>query len=101
MESLRTPSYIYNHGGYYGPADPRDCTDGPHEGPCETCSRKITSRPSSLNLTRELTAFKWDAAEKAMAENANLHVLKVGESEGHIQWLVRYEGKLVRIHERT
>jgi hypothetical protein len=95
MENLRTPSYMYNHGGYYGPSDPVHCT----QGPCDTCSRR--SRPSSLNLTRELTAFKWEAAEKAMAENPDLHVMKVAEADGHVYWLVRYEGKIVRIHERT
>lgn len=32
---LRTPSVVYNHGGYYAPSDPRDCpTPG---GPCSIC----------------------------------------------------------------
>jgi hypothetical protein len=37
--NLRTPSFIYNHGGYYAPADPKDCnTPG---GPCSYCQDRI------------------------------------------------------------
>ena len=36
---LRTPSFIFNHGGYYAPGDPRDCnTPG---GPCCYCQERI------------------------------------------------------------
>lgn len=36
---LRTPSYMYNHGGYYAPGDPKDCnTPG---GPCCYCQDRI------------------------------------------------------------
>lgn len=36
MPSLRTPSDVYNHGGYYGPINPRECN-----GPCATCQQRI------------------------------------------------------------
>jgi len=35
MNNLRTPSVDYNHGGYYGPADPRNCSMP--NGPCNVC----------------------------------------------------------------
>jgi hypothetical protein len=39
MIDLRTPSFVYNHGGYYAPGDPRDCnTPG---GPCCYCQDRI------------------------------------------------------------
>ena len=39
MIDLRTPSFAFNHGGYYAPANPRDCnTPG---GPCEYCQDRI------------------------------------------------------------
>ena len=37
--NLRTPSYAFNHGGYYAPGNPRDCnTPG---GPCSVCQDRI------------------------------------------------------------
>lgn len=36
---LRTPSYIYNHGGYYAPGDPKDCNMP--NGPCSYCQDRI------------------------------------------------------------
>ena len=45
--SLRTPSFAYNHGGYYAPADPRECnTPG---GPCPACRVRIDAmRPEFM-----------------------------------------------------
>ena len=37
--SLRTPSVLYNHGGYYGPVDPKMC-NAPG-GPCIACQQRI------------------------------------------------------------
>lgn len=37
--NLRTPSYLYNHGGYYAPQDPSLC-EFPG-GPCEYCQQRI------------------------------------------------------------
>lgn len=39
MVDLRTPSVDYNHGGYYGPADPRDCSMP--NGPCSVCLDRL------------------------------------------------------------
>lgn len=37
--NLRTPSFAYNHGGYYAPEDPKHCnTPG---GPCSYCQDRI------------------------------------------------------------
>ena len=45
---LRTPSYIYNHGGYYAPADPRHCnTPG---GPCGNCQERIDTEEAAQAL---------------------------------------------------
>jgi hypothetical protein len=39
MIDLRTPSFAYNHGGYYAPGDPKDRnTPG---GPCSYCQDRI------------------------------------------------------------
>lgn len=48
MESLRTPSFIFNHGGYYAPGDPRDCnTPG---GPCCYCQDRIDEEEAAEAL---------------------------------------------------
>jgi hypothetical protein len=40
--NLRTPSYAYNHGGYYAPSNPNDCnTPG---GPCSVCQDRIDAQ---------------------------------------------------------
>lgn len=39
MIDLRTPSVDYNHGGYYGPADPRNCSMP--NGPCNVCAELL------------------------------------------------------------
>ena len=39
MIDLRTPSFFYNHGGLYGPADPQDCNMP--NGPCSNCQERI------------------------------------------------------------
>ena len=39
MIDLRTPSIQYNHGGYYAPADPRDCSMP--NGPCSVCADRL------------------------------------------------------------
>lgn len=45
---LRTPSYMYNHGGYYAPGDPRDCnTPG---GPCCYCQDRIDQEAAAEAL---------------------------------------------------
>jgi hypothetical protein len=45
---LRTPSYMYNHGGYYAPGDPRDCnTPG---GPCSYCQARIDEEDAAEAL---------------------------------------------------
>ena len=45
---LRTPSYIYNHGGYYAPGDPRECNlPG---GPCSTCQERIDEETAAMAL---------------------------------------------------
>lgn len=46
--NLRSPSYAYNHGGYYAPADPRMCnTPG---GPCGACQDRIDKEDAALAL---------------------------------------------------
>ena len=48
MDSLRSPSYIYNHGGYYAPSNPRLCnTPG---GPCMACQQRIDEEDAALAL---------------------------------------------------
>jgi len=37
--NLRTPSFIYNHGGYYAPGDPHECNMP--GGPCCYCQDRI------------------------------------------------------------
>ncbi len=45
---LRTPSFMYNHGGYYAPGDPRDCnTPG---GPCCYCQDRIDKEEAAEAL---------------------------------------------------
>ena len=39
MINLRTPSLQYNHGGYYAPADPRQCSHP--SGMCSTCEARL------------------------------------------------------------
>ncbi len=48
MIDLRTPSFSFNHGGYYAPADPRDC-DTP-SGPCEYCQERIDTETAAATL---------------------------------------------------
>jgi hypothetical protein len=59
---LRTPSYIFNHGGYYAPGNPRDCnTPG---GPCEYCQDRIDAQDAAdaadalVKLSRECCAAR-------------------------------------------
>ena len=45
---LRTPSYMYNHGGYYAPGNPRLCnTPG---GPCFHCQTRIEEEDAAATL---------------------------------------------------
>jgi hypothetical protein len=45
---LRTPSFAYNHGGYYAPSNPRDCiTPG---GPCSYCQARIDEEAAASAL---------------------------------------------------
>ena len=51
---LRTPSFMYNHGGYYAPGDPRDCnTPG---GPCSYCQARIDEEEAAEALLLLATA---------------------------------------------
>lgn len=43
---LRTPSYMFNHGGYYAPEDPSLC-DFPG-GPCEMCQERIDTDAATI-----------------------------------------------------
>jgi len=56
---LRTPSYAYNHGGYYAPGNPRDCnTPG---GPCSVCQDRIDEQDAAealVQLSRECCATR-------------------------------------------
>ena len=53
--NLRTPSYIYNHGGYYAPVNPRDCnTPG---GPCSCCQDRINEEDAALAAAGALLAL--------------------------------------------
>jgi hypothetical protein len=45
---LRTPSFIYNHGGYYAPGDPRDCNMP--GGPCCYCQDRIDEEDAAEAL---------------------------------------------------
>lgn len=48
IDELRTPSYAYNHGGYYAPPNPRDCnTPG---GPCGACQDRINQEDAAAAL---------------------------------------------------
>jgi len=47
---LRTPSATYNHGGYYAPSNPRDCTTP--GGPCSVCQDRIDAE-ALLSLLKE------------------------------------------------
>jgi hypothetical protein len=42
MPELRTPSILFNHGGYYAPADPKDCLMP--GGPCSNCQERIDAQ---------------------------------------------------------
>lgn len=45
---LRTPSFFYNHGGYYAPGNPRLCnTPG---GPCGNCQERIDMEEAAQAL---------------------------------------------------
>lgn len=45
---LRTPSYMFNHGGYYAPSNPRLCnTPG---GPCSNCQDRIDEEDAAAAL---------------------------------------------------
>ncbi len=50
MIELRTPSFSFNHGGIYAPADPRDC-DTP-SGPCEYCQERIAAANTLVSLSK-------------------------------------------------
>lgn len=50
MFDLRTPSYSFNHGGLYAPADPRSC-EMPG-GPCEYCQDRIDAAEALVLLSR-------------------------------------------------
>ena len=53
MIDLRTPSVDYNHGGYYGPADPRDCTMP--NGPCGVCSEMLEAAKTLVAFSQQRT----------------------------------------------
>jgi hypothetical protein len=60
--NLRTPSFAYNHGGYYAPGNPRDCnTPG---GPCSCCQDRIdqedmqVAAEALVKLSRECCASR-------------------------------------------
>ena len=55
MNSLRTPSMIYNHGGYYGPVDPRDC-ETPN-GPCSSCHETLDAALTLCSLCEKRPSF--------------------------------------------
>jgi hypothetical protein len=45
---LRTPSYMFNHGGLYAPGNPRLCnTPG---GPCSSCEERIEEEDTAITL---------------------------------------------------
>jgi hypothetical protein len=46
--SLRTPSFAYNHGGYYAPGDPRECNNP--GGTCEYCQLRIDEEEAIAGL---------------------------------------------------
>lgn len=52
---LRTPSYIYNHGGYYAPVDPRDCNMP--NGPCSYCQERIDEEEADQEAAKTLLAL--------------------------------------------
>ncbi len=45
---LRTPSFQFNHGGYYAPADPRLCNNP--TGICSTCQARIDVEEAAQTL---------------------------------------------------
>ena len=48
MDNLRTPSTVFNHGGYYAPGNPRECnTPG---GPCSVCQSRIDDEDAAAQL---------------------------------------------------
>jgi hypothetical protein len=48
--NLRTPSILFNHGGYYAPGNPRDCnTPG---GPCSVCQERIELEDAAAMLVK-------------------------------------------------
>jgi hypothetical protein len=60
---LRTPSYQYNHGGYYGPADPRDCNMP--NGPCGVCSDAIEAAKALVAMSQTCPMCKKQGVYKA------------------------------------
>lgn len=48
MDNLRTPSYIYNHGGYYAPSDPKTCNL--YGGPCSSCQERIEEQEAAETI---------------------------------------------------
>jgi hypothetical protein len=46
--NLRTPSILYNHGGYYAPGDPKTCSMP--GGPCSNCQARIDEEEAAEAL---------------------------------------------------
>ena len=50
MLDLRTPSFVFNHGGLYAPADPRDCNTP--IGPCDYCQERISAAEALVAISK-------------------------------------------------
>jgi hypothetical protein len=68
MPELRTPSYSFNHGGLYAPADPREC-DTPC-GPCEYCQDRIDAAEGLVLLSQSCCGVRPDFLEPCPKCNA-------------------------------
>lgn len=64
MNSLRTPSIDYNHGGLYAPSDPKSCTMP--GGPCDYCQERIDADMVAAALVQ----LKTDVPERCPSCNA-------------------------------
>jgi len=59
------------------------------------------ANPPSTPLERQITLDKWEECELVMEEDTNRNELLVLAIPGHEYWLVRKDGKLMRVHKRV
>jgi hypothetical protein len=70
---LRTPSYNYNHGGYYAPEDPRKCNNP--GGICECCQIRIDEEEDE-----EYRQLRKQVEREAEREYEHIHRREIEEA---------------------